>query len=110
MSATVEAAAVTASRLSQDRDRAGSFFSLYEEDSVEAESDCNSLGETVWGTQALIERVFAPAIVGRDPTDIAAIDVTLDALSRHNWFAKSAIEMACWDIAGKAAGKPLYEL
>src|SRR6185312_83648 len=28
----------------------------------------------------------------------------------HNWFAKSAIEMACWDVLGKAAGKPVYEL
>ncbi len=29
---------------------------------------------------------------------------------RHNWFAKSALEMACWDIRGKAENKPVYEL
>ena len=34
----------------------------------------------------------------------------MDKACRHNWFAKSAIEMACWDIQGRAAGKPVYEL
>ena len=34
----------------------------------------------------------------------------LDAVAVDNWFAKAAIEMACWDIAGRAAGKPVYEL
>ena len=27
-----------------------------------------------------------------------------------NFFTKSAVEMALWDLAGKAAGKPVYEL
>jgi muconate cycloisomerase len=67
-------------------------------------------GETAWGAQALVDRVFAKHLVGCDPTDIAAIDALLDAAAAHNWFAKSAIEMACWDIRGKAEGKPVYEL
>jgi muconate cycloisomerase len=67
-------------------------------------------GETVWGAQALIDRVLAPELIGRDPENIAEIDRLMDASSIHNWFAKSAIEMACWDLRGKAAGKPVYEL
>lgn len=67
-------------------------------------------GETVWGAQALIERIFAPLLTGRDPTDIDDIDAVLDSAAVDNWFAKSAIEMACQDIAGKDAGKPVYEL
>jgi L-Ala-D/L-Glu epimerase / N-acetyl-D-glutamate racemase len=67
-------------------------------------------GETVWGAQALIDRVLAPRLLGCDPADIPAIDALLDALVTHNWFAKSALEMACWDIVGKAAQKPVYEL
>jgi len=67
-------------------------------------------GETVWGCQALIDRVLAPAVIGADPRDIEAIDRRLDSVCRHNWFAKSAIEMACWDLTGKDAGKPVYEL
>ena len=67
-------------------------------------------GETVWGAQSLIEQVFAPLLVGADPGDIARIDWLMDNSCRHNWFAKSAIEMACWDIQGKDAGKPVYEM
>jgi muconate cycloisomerase len=73
-------------------------------------------GETVWGTQALIERVLAPLAIGAelDPAQplasVAALDQRMDKAVAHNWFAKSAIEMACWDALGKAAGQPVYEL
>ncbi len=67
-------------------------------------------GETVWGAQAIIERVLGPRLVGCDPRDAADIDRRLDDGARHNWFAKAALEMAAWDLAGKAAGKPVYEL
>ncbi|MGE0761070.1 MAG: mandelate racemase/muconate lactonizing enzyme family protein [Pirellulaceae bacterium] len=67
-------------------------------------------GETVWGAYAVIEHVLAPAVVGCDPRDIVEIDRRLDLAAVQNWFAKSAIEMACWDIAGRAVGKPVYEL
>lgn len=67
-------------------------------------------GETVWGAKVLIDQVFAPLLIGCDPEQHAEIDLRMDRACAHNWFAKSAIEMACWDIAGKAAGKPVYEL
>jgi len=73
-------------------------------------------GETVWGTQALIDRVLAPLVNGMelDPAQplasVAALDKRMDAAVKHNWFAKSAVEMAAWDAMGKAAGKPVYEL
>lgn len=67
-------------------------------------------GETVWGARALVEHVLAPLLVGCDPSDVAEIDRRMDAACTHNWFTKAAIEMACWDIQGKATGKPVYEL
>jgi muconate cycloisomerase len=67
-------------------------------------------GETIWGAKALVDQIFAPLVVGQDPHDIAGIDRLMDRACAHNWFTKSAIEMACWDIQGKAAGKPVYEL
>ncbi|HEX5103957.1 MAG TPA: enolase C-terminal domain-like protein, partial [Pirellulaceae bacterium] len=82
----------------------------------EASATVRWSGETVWGVQAVIERVFTPLLVGRelDPQSpletIAAIDRLLDQAAAHNWFAKSALEMACWDVLGKAAGKPVYDL
>jgi muconate cycloisomerase len=76
----------------------------------EATTSARWSGETAWGAQALIDRVLAPRLIGCDPADIAEIDRRLDALCAHNWFAKSALEMACWDILGQAAGKPVYDL
>jgi L-Ala-D/L-Glu epimerase / N-acetyl-D-glutamate racemase len=76
----------------------------------EATVMCRWSGETVWSAQAIIDHVFAPLLPGQDPADIAQIDRVLDAAAQDNWFAKSAIEMACWDIMGKDAGKPVYEL
>src|SRR4029079_17651690 len=73
-------------------------------------------GETVWGVKAMIDRVLAPALIGMDLscddpfTSIKAIDARMDALAIHNWFAKSALEMACWDLLGKRANKPVYDL
>jgi muconate cycloisomerase len=67
-------------------------------------------GETVWGARALIDRVLAPLLVGRDPTDIDGIAEIMDLATQDNWFAKSAIEMACWDICGKELRKPVYVL
>lgn len=67
-------------------------------------------GETIWSARAIIERLFAPRLLGRDPRDIHAVETVMDREARHNWFAKSAIEMACWDIRGKECGKPVYEL
>jgi muconate cycloisomerase len=67
-------------------------------------------GETARGAQAIIEHVFTPVLLGCDPTQSEEIDNRLDAVAVDNWFAKAAIEMACWDIAGKAANKPVYEM
>src|SRR6185369_4888658 len=67
-------------------------------------------GETVWGAKALVDRVLGPTVIGGDPSDSTTIDRRMDQAVAHNWFAKSAIEMACWDIRGKSAGKPVYEL
>ncbi len=67
-------------------------------------------GETCRGAQALIDDVLTPAVIGCPADDILELDRRLDAFAVGNWFAKSAIEMACWDIQGRAAGKPVYEL
>lgn len=67
-------------------------------------------GETVWGAAAIIERLFAPALIGMECADLTAIEMRLDQLAVGNWFAKAAIEMACWDVLGRAAQRPVYEL
>lgn len=67
-------------------------------------------GETVWGAKAMIDHLLAPVVIGCDPHDVAEIDRRMEAVAVYNWYAKSAIEMACWDVVGRAAGKPVYDL
>ncbi|MBL8819145.1 MAG: muconate cycloisomerase [Planctomyces sp.] len=67
-------------------------------------------GETVWGAFGMIQHLMAPVLTGCDLNDFDEISRRLDAVTVDNWFAKAAIEMACWDALGKAAGKPVYEL
>ncbi len=67
-------------------------------------------GETCLGAKAMIDQVLSPTALGVDPGDIGELDRRLDAVAVGNWFAKAAIEMACWDIQGRALGKPVYEL
>ncbi len=67
-------------------------------------------GETVWTAKTIIDRVIAPLLIGVDPFDIPRMDALMDQATKCNWFAKSAMEMACWDIRGKAERRPVYEL
>ncbi|MDR3638852.1 MAG: enolase C-terminal domain-like protein [Isosphaeraceae bacterium] len=76
----------------------------------EATVTVNWSGETIWGARAIIDHIFAPVVLGCDPTDLDEIDRRLGVVAIDNWFAKAAVEMACWDIAGRAAGKPVYDL
>ena len=55
---------------------------------------------------------YKPYIVGEDPTNIERVMLRIRRLGGFKpWgSAVSAIEMALWDIAGKAAGIPVYKL
>ena len=76
----------------------------------EANGTARWSGETVWGTRAVIEHVLAPLLINGDPREIDDINRRMDQNCAHNWFAKAALEMACWDLRGKEAGVPVYEL
>lgn len=67
-------------------------------------------GETQAGAVAAIREYIEPAITGKDPRDITAIRRAMDGMIKLNPFTKAAVEMAMWDIAGKSAGLPVYQL
>jgi len=67
-------------------------------------------GETQAGTVTVIRDYLAPPLLGTDPRDITAARRAMDFMIKLNPFAKAAVEMALWDIAGKAAGVPVYQL
>lgn len=72
--------------------------------------------EAALAVKVVIDRGFAPLLKGRDPLDIRG----LWELMRHHstWygtggiatFALSAIDMALYDLAGKALKAPVYQL
>ncbi len=48
------------------------------------------------------------ALLGQDPVGIAGIHRTMDQMYHGNGAIKCAIDLACYDIAAKAANMPLY--
>ncbi len=67
-------------------------------------------GETSKSCVATLADLIGPALMGADPTQISALRKLMDFLIKLNPFTKAAVEMALWDIAGKARGVPVYQL
>ncbi|WP_139006226.1 mandelate racemase/muconate lactonizing enzyme family protein [Arthrobacter crystallopoietes] len=76
----------------------------------ESVPDGHITGETPTGTVEALKTELVPAILGMDPRDITAIHQRLDQVLRGCGAAKAAVDIACWDLAGKAAGRPIYAL
>ncbi|HUJ23429.1 MAG TPA: mandelate racemase/muconate lactonizing enzyme family protein [Bryobacteraceae bacterium] len=86
---------------------------------VYTDSGLTGLGETYpqpEAESAIIHQALAPVLVGRDPLSIDRLWADMfQAVSYSGWAgaemrAISAIDIALWDLAGKAAGAPIYQL
>lgn len=55
-------------------------------------------------------RELAPHILGESPLEPAKLRRTMDVALKGHPYVKSAIDMAAWDLLGKAAGMPVCEL
>jgi len=53
---------------------------------------------------------LAPLLIGVDATRPRAVLARLDASMRGQPYVKSAIDVACWDAAARAAGRPLCDV
>jgi cis-L-3-hydroxyproline dehydratase len=53
---------------------------------------------------------LAPNLIGWNPTELGAINRRMDQAMRGHPYVKSALDMACWDILGKAARQPVAML
>ena len=69
-------------------------------------------GDTLWTVQDVIGEYLGPAVIGKDPFDIEAIvhHWEHELWTVGNQAARAALEMALWDIQGKALGRPVCEL
>jgi len=54
--------------------------------------------------------VLAPQLIGKDPTRVGPLNRFLERALKGHPYAKSALDMACWDILGKASGQPISAL
>jgi o-succinylbenzoate synthase len=66
-------------------------------------------GETVASIVAAVQ-FLAPALCGREAADIDGARAAMDARMYGNHGAKAAIEIALYDLAGKAQAKPVRAL
>ena len=53
---------------------------------------------------------LAPHLLGQDPTQLDKLNRLMDAALKGHPYAKSAIDMACWDILGQVCGQPICTL
>ncbi len=50
---------------------------------------------------------LAPHLIGQEPSELGRINQLMDAGLLGHPYAKSALDMACWDLLGQQAGMPL---
>ena len=54
--------------------------------------------------------LLADAVVGVDPRELGTITTAMDRALRGQYAAKSALDVACWDILGRSVGLPVCTL
>ena len=83
-------------------------------DGVTGHGECCPLGATYLsgfaeGARAAL-RELAPAVIGADAANLAEVTERMDAALRGHGYAKSALDVACWDAFGRATGQPVSAL
>jgi L-alanine-DL-glutamate epimerase-like enolase superfamily enzyme len=66
--------------------------------------------ETPESTKPMIDHSLAAALIGEDPFDVERLHQKMDAVVPRNLVAKCGIDLALWDLMGKALGQPAYKL
>lgn len=88
------------------------FIRVYLQNGIYGVGECSAFPMIVGETQSTcfeMARDFAALWKGKDARDISARLKDLDDFTAFNTTIKSAFDMALYDIAAKAADKPLYE-
>ena len=67
-------------------------------------------GETAETMELVIKNHLFPSIAGMDPFDMDLIHNKMELAIRGYPYAKAALDIAIYDILGKALGKPIYKL
>ena len=83
-------------------------------DGLEGWGESTPFGSTYIASHALGVRAgiaeIAPKLIGLDPRRVDRINDAMDAALVGHEPAKTAIDVACWDVFGKSVGLPVCEL
>lgn len=87
---------------------------------IETDDGCAGWGEGCpWGESYLPAHgrgiragmeILAPALLGEDACALDHINRLMDVTLPGQLYVKSALDVACWDLFGQAAGMPLWRL
>ncbi|WP_119303454.1 cis-3-hydroxy-L-proline dehydratase [Dongia deserti] len=61
------------------------------------------------GVRAGLKEI-GPKLLGLDPRDLGVVNRRMDQALRGHPYVKSGVDVACWDILGKATGQPVVTL
>ncbi|GER85423.1 N-succinyl-L-Arg/Lys racemase [Thermogemmatispora aurantia] len=67
-------------------------------------------GETPRTVHHIIADYLFPVIVGHSPLEIGPLHAAMDRVVKGHPYAKAAVDMALYDLAGQALGVPVYQL
>jgi muconate cycloisomerase len=67
-------------------------------------------GETPGTVKHVIERYLAPAIAGVEAANLAEIHRRMDSAIKGHPYAKAAVDIAAYDLAGRSLGVPAHVL
>jgi muconate cycloisomerase len=92
------------------------FVRLETSDGLVGWGEAACLGGPTWSEEsaesiaATVERYIAPWLIGRDATQIEALNQEMARRLQGNPFARAAVEMALWDLNGRSLGVPVHRL
>lgn len=89
------------------------FVRVHTDEGITGIGECSPMHAPV--IAAHVQHSLAPLVVGEDPTRVEWLAEkmytgTYKIAGQTQAMAMSGIELACWDIAGKAAGVPVWKL
>ena len=95
-------------------DKSFPFILVHTDEGITGIGECFRRQPTV--TKKIVEDLLAPSIVGKDPTqtesrfrDMAKAGNALE-IGGAIWIGIAGLDIAMWDLKGKALGLPIYEL
>jgi L-alanine-DL-glutamate epimerase-like enolase superfamily enzyme len=92
----------------------GTLVRIATSDAIDGWGEITPLGSTYLptyvGSIRAALKTLGEALLGHDPTNIGRISRVMDMALMGHGYAKSALEIACWDIFGKVVGRPLTDL